>query len=105
MKCKVDYLQAADIDLGAAKETARLCASHAGKARPVQCDVADDAAQEALFAEHLRLHGGIDVAVLNAGIYERGSSPSFLNTCMFLTCRTPSLCLKKTAKSEFSHCC
>ena len=79
---QIHVMQAADIDLGAAKETARLCASHAGQARPVQCDVADDAAQEALFAEHIRLHEGVDVAVLNAGIYERGNSPTWRHACL-----------------------
>jgi len=60
------------VDLAAAEATARLAAGASGSARPVQCDVTSDAAQEAAFAQHVEAHGGIDIAVLNAGIYERG---------------------------------
>ena len=44
-----------------------------GEAVAAQCNVQDDAAQEAAFAAHLRAWGRLDVAVLNAGIFEKGA--------------------------------
>ena len=51
----------------------RLCAGNAGKAWPVQCDVTNDAAQETVFKDHIEKHGGVDIAILNAGVYEQGA--------------------------------
>lgn len=51
----------------------RLCAGNAGKAWPVQCDVTNDAAQETVFKNHIEKLGGVDIAILNAGVYERGA--------------------------------
>ena len=51
-----------------------------GEAVAAQCNVQADSAQEAAFAAHLRAWGRLDVAVLNAGIFEKG------------TCLTSSAC-------------
>jgi len=45
-----------------------------GHATGVQCDVTDAAAQSSAFGEHVRRHGGVDLAVLNAGIIESGEN-------------------------------
>lgn len=44
-----------------------------GCADAAQCDVRDDHAQQAIFAAHVQRHGGLDAAVLNAGIFEKGT--------------------------------
>ena len=38
----------------------------------MQCDVCDDGAQERLVRAHCEAYGSLDIAILNAGIYERG---------------------------------
>ena len=38
----------------------------------VQCDVQSDAAQEAAFKRHLAAWNCLDIAILNAGIFEKG---------------------------------
>ena len=50
----------------------RLMKGQGGSGIAVQCDVQDDAAQRAAFSEHIQAWGPLDVAVLNAGIMERG---------------------------------
>lgn len=37
-----------------------------------QCDVTNDSAQQAIFEDHCRRHGRLDIAILNAGIFEKG---------------------------------
>ena len=39
----------------------------------VQCNVQSDAAQEMAFQRHLKAWGCLDVAILNAGIFEKGT--------------------------------
>ena len=51
-----------------------------GRATGVQCDVTDEEAQSAAFREHVQRHGGMDVAVLNAGILESGESPASMTS-------------------------
>lgn len=63
-------IQAADLDVKAAEETAALAGPLAAAAR---CDVTSPASQEAAVADHVRRCGGLDIAVLNAGIAERGA--------------------------------
>ena len=43
-----------------------------GSGIAVQCDVQDDAAQRAAFSRHMQAWNSLDVAVLNAGIMEKG---------------------------------
>ena len=43
-----------------------------GSGIAVQCNVQDDAAQQAAFSRHMHAWGSLDVAVLNAGIMEKG---------------------------------
>ena len=38
----------------------------------MQCNVQDGAAQRAAFSRHMQAWGSLDVAVLNAGIMEKG---------------------------------
>lgn len=65
-------LQVADVSDAGARATADLAGPNA---TPVHCDVASSASQEAAFADHIRRNGGLDIAVLNAGISERGAGP------------------------------
>ena len=44
-----------------------------GKADHVACDVSDDEQQKAAFDRHMERCGRLDIAVLNAGVGERGS--------------------------------
>ena len=46
--------------------------AHGGSGTAVQCNVQDDAAQRAAFSRHMQAWGSLDVAVLNAGIMEKG---------------------------------
>ena len=61
-----------DVDAAAGAATAdRLCAEHgSGTAVFLACDVTRADAQEAAFEAHWRAHGGLDLAVLNAGVTE-----------------------------------
>lgn len=52
----------------AAAETEKAIHEAGGKARAVRCDVADHEAVEALVAEIVQEHGGLDIAVNNAGV-------------------------------------
>ena len=51
-----------------------------GEAISAQCNVQDDSAQEAAFAAHLRAWGRLDMAVLNAGIFEKGAWAQILRS-------------------------
>ena len=53
----------------------RLMKAQGGSGLAVQCDVQDDAAQRAAFSRHVQAWGSLDVAVLNAGIMEKGLPP------------------------------
>jgi NAD(P)-dependent dehydrogenase (short-subunit alcohol dehydrogenase family) len=46
-----------------------------GEAEAAQCDVRDDSAQQAVFEAHHRRFGRLDIAILNAGIFEKGDLP------------------------------
>lgn len=61
-----------DVDVTAGEATAAaLCADYGpGTALFVACDVTQASQQEAAFEAHWRAHGGLDLAVLNAGITE-----------------------------------
>uniref|UniRef100_A0A1D2A4L5 Enoyl reductase (ER) domain-containing protein n=1 Tax=Auxenochlorella protothecoides TaxID=3075 RepID=A0A1D2A4L5_AUXPR len=63
------HVTVADVSDAGARATADLAGPNA---TPVYCDVASSASQEAAFADHIRRNGGLDIAVLNAGIPERG---------------------------------
>jgi 3-oxoacyl-[acyl-carrier protein] reductase len=52
----------------AAAEVEKAIHEAGGKARAVRCDVADHEAVEALVAEIVQEHGGLDIAVNNAGV-------------------------------------
>ncbi len=52
----------------------RLIEADRGHAIAVQCNVQDDAAQEAAFERHLAAWDCLDVGILNAGIFEKGMS-------------------------------
>jgi NAD(P)-dependent dehydrogenase (short-subunit alcohol dehydrogenase family) len=47
-------------------------AQQGGTAVAAQCDVRNESAQQGVFDAHLRRHNRLDVAVLNAGIFEKG---------------------------------
>ncbi|CAK0737375.1 hypothetical protein CVIRNUC_000902 [Coccomyxa viridis] len=67
--CKVT---AVDVNVDGAEETVRLMKAQGGSGIAVQCDVQDDAAQRAAFSRHMQAWNSLDVAVLNAGIMEKG---------------------------------
>lgn len=50
----------------------RLIKAERGEAIAIQCNVQDDAAQEAAFKRHLAAWGRLDIGILNAGIFEKG---------------------------------
>jgi 3-oxoacyl-[acyl-carrier protein] reductase len=52
----------------AAAEVEKVISEAGGKAKAVRCDVSDHEAVEALIAQIVQEHGGIDVAVNNAGV-------------------------------------
>jgi 3-oxoacyl-[acyl-carrier protein] reductase len=52
----------------AAAETEKAISEAGGRAKAVKCDVADHEAVEALVASIVQEHGGLDIAVNNAGI-------------------------------------
>lgn len=58
----------ADVDEGSALATATRIRDSGGDALAVRCDVADDAAVQALVAEAVRSYGRLDIAHNNAGI-------------------------------------
>lgn len=70
-------LTLADVDASAGEATAARLRAAGAACVFVRCDVTDAAQQAAAFAAHVRAHGGLDVAVLNAGIEE---NPSFLDS-------------------------
>jgi 3-oxoacyl-[acyl-carrier protein] reductase len=89
------------------EETAAKINDDGGKAYAIRADVTDNASVEALFAEAVKLTGGIDIAVLNAG---GSSTVSLLEdsdpvlwkhtvdvnfTSVFYTARAAIHCLKK----------
>ena len=45
------------------------------KAEHIACDISDLTAQERAFEAHVHRCGGLDYAVLNAGIGEKGTGP------------------------------
>ena len=51
---------------------AQLCSNLHSEAQAVQCDVCNDAQQSAVFDQHVKAFGSLDLAVLNAGIAELG---------------------------------
>ncbi|KAK2077140.1 hypothetical protein QBZ16_004774 [Prototheca wickerhamii] len=65
---------AADLNLAGAQETAAQ--ARGARVTAVQLDVCSPAAQEAAVAAHVKRHGSLDIAVLNAGIGERGDVTS-----------------------------
>ncbi|MBD0273009.1 MAG: SDR family oxidoreductase [Acetobacteraceae bacterium] len=62
------WVAAADLDLGAVQETARLVEAAGGQAVAVEVDVTDDAAVRAAVQAAVRAFGGLDCAFNNAGI-------------------------------------
>lgn len=60
----------------------RLIQADKGEAIAVQCNVQDNAAQEAAFKRHLAAWGRLDVGILNAGIIEKGMSMTQAYFCM-----------------------
>eukprot|EP00891_Asterochloris_glomerata_P004125 jgi/Astpho2/4125/e_gw1.00063.43.1_t len=52
---------------------AQLCRDLHSEAQAVQCDVCNDAQQSAVFDQHVKAFGSLDLAVLNAGIAELAS--------------------------------
>ena len=60
----------------------RLVKADKGEAIAVQCNVQDDAAQEAAFKRHLAAWGCLDVGILNAGIFEKGMFMTQADFCM-----------------------
>lgn len=52
---------------------ARAIRQRGGLGCHIVCDVTDDGAQTSAFDSHMKRCGQLDVAVLNAGIGERGS--------------------------------
>ena len=63
---------AADIDRGAAEETAEIIAGEGGDAIVVQLDVASSGEVEALIAQTIETYGRVDVLHNNVGIIEVG---------------------------------
>lgn len=63
---------AADIDLAAAEETARLLTDGGARAHALACDVADRAQVEALAREAEERLGGTDLLINNAGVAVAG---------------------------------
>ena len=51
---------------------AQLCRDLHSEAQAAQCDVCNDAQQSAVFDQHVKAFGSLDLAVLNAGIAELG---------------------------------
>ena len=52
---------------------ARAIRQRGFKAEHIACDLTDDVAQQRAFERHVERCGGLDYAVLNAGIGERGA--------------------------------
>ena len=44
-----------------------------GQAQAVPCDVCSQQQQQALFNSHMKAYGSLDIAILNAGIGEKGA--------------------------------
>lgn len=65
---------AADRDIAAAEETARVCREAGGAAEAVSVDVLDDAGLEALVGETAERHGRIDILHCNVGLGRAGPS-------------------------------
>jgi len=59
----------ADIDGAAAEAAAAEIVAKGGRASGAACDVADEAAVEAVFGDVADRHGGIDILVNNAGLH------------------------------------
>lgn len=51
----------------------------------VSCDVTSNQAQQAAFQQHLRKHGTLDIAVLNAGVMELGEQSLPGHSCAMLS--------------------
>ena len=65
-----------------------------GHATGVQCNVADADAQSAAFRAHVQRHGGMDLAVVNAGILEAGEPRAIapIYSSSFPAVRSPCTC-------------
>lgn len=57
----------------------QAAAPHA-RIQTIHCDITDTAAHESAFDAHLLAYSSLDVAVLNAGIGERGDNLDAANT-------------------------
>ena len=60
----------ADIDEQSARETVRLVEGHAGRALPIQADVADEGAVRRMIDHARERYGRLDILVNNAGVVE-----------------------------------
>lgn len=60
----------ADIDEHSARETVRLVEGHAGRALPIQADVADEGAVRRMIDRTRERYGRLDILVNNAGVVE-----------------------------------
>ncbi|WP_329263815.1 SDR family oxidoreductase [Streptomyces sp. NBC_01478] len=65
----------ADIDGAAAEAAAAELAAAGGSVTGVACDVADEAAVEAVVGEVAERHGGLDILVNNAGLHAAYNRP------------------------------
>ncbi len=63
-----------DLDAAAGDEAAAEIQAVGGRASALPCDVADDAAAEALVAQVVASHGGIDILINNAGLHSQAYS-------------------------------
>ena len=63
----------ADINLSRGTTVAQEINSNGGQALAVMCDVSNESNQRAAFDAHVKRFGGLNVAVLNAGIMENGN--------------------------------
>ncbi|CAL5218387.1 g58 [Coccomyxa viridis] len=66
--CRVTVV---DVNLKAAEGTVKAITDEGRNAIAVECNVQSDAAQEAAFKRHLAAWNCLDIAILNAGIFEK----------------------------------
>ncbi len=72
-----------------------------GSGIAVQCDVQDDAAQRAAFSRHMQAWNSLDVAVLNAGIMEKGLPQEPSLNSLGLAALYGKLCASACAAGDF----